>query len=918
MLCPAWLVVGDFRRGGSDGTPSNQERKIKMQTAKNRKGVALGSIFALVVSLFGAAPAASAATDGADIGIYPLSNVDLTNFTGLVTEDFPVYAQLKPGSSNTNFADTKVVWKIENVSGAYDVTALATTVSAAPGSYATSLPDGTSRNSVSAVLGGQAMVHNYSTTSYVAGDTNQAGQTYSAIAHVWAGATSTTLTARVGSNVAPLFVRVSTTSAVTSVSPTATVRLTAFIDEIGGQNGVLDAGEWFTTQLVTLKATSAFSPTLTVGSPIQGNSVVTASATLAGLNYSNINGKVFLALTASHTAQVFTKAGVGNGLAVTSSAITGAQASARAGVVSESFNVINFTGSKYVGIQLRYIPSGNPTDWNSGSILGYNDGVTNGWGATLVAAPGVNVLSISAVVSADVKGGGTAYDVRQNKTYTVKISASNLGVNVAAKTVTVTTGGTALATASRVLTINGVLRTVHQSFDVATDASGIATITIAASGYANSETITIDADVDNVDAADVTLTVADPSYTLTADYSNAVTGPGEAVTLGWTAEDQWGVAYTGADHYLRITRGGAGFSYATTVSYEAVTAGVGSVSFTPSPAAKTGSATVTAQLMKLVNGTYVSASSDAAITVNVSATASTFGTGLADSYSAAVSYFPSTVSWTTVTAKASNTGSAIVVTGEGLVFRASAALPTTTSNTITVRANDSLHYSFQVASLRAGTVTMSLGTGSAATSSLLVTAAAAYTSGATVTLDTTTIVPGRTKIVTGTLLDMNGNPVSTGGTASIVVTYAGTAGIPVGSMPTSTDADGQFKVSILTSATDSGTFTLTTVYNKNGATTATVDKITSVNTITVGSATTTTPSADQKVNAGSFKGYVAVYAKGYEGQRMSAKVGNDWVVVPVLASNFVRVVEFTGAGYTIAVRIYIDRVLVDTITVTTK
>ena len=54
------------------------------------------------------------------------------------------------------------------------------------------------------------------------------------------------------------------------------------------------------------------------------------------------------------------------------------------------------------------------------------------------------------------------------------------------------------------------------------------------------------------------------------------------------------------------------------------------------------------------------------------------------------------------------------------------------------------------------------------------------------------------------------------------------------------------------------------------------------------------------------------------GKRLSAKVGNDWVVVPALASNFVRVVEYTGAGYTIAVRIYIDRVLVDTITVTTK
>ena len=77
-------------------------------------------------------------------------------------------------------------------------------------------------------------------------------------------------------------------------------------------------------------------------------------------------------------------------------------------------------------------------------------------------------------------------------------------------------------------------------------------------------------------------------------------------------------------------------------------------------------------------------------------------------------------------------------------------------------------------------------------------------------------------------------------------------------------------------------------------------------------------SSDQKDKARSFKGYVALYAKGYEGQRMSAKVVNDRVVVPVLASHYERVVEFTGAGYTVAVRIYIDRVLIDTITVTTK
>ena len=77
------------------------------------------------------------------------------------------------------------------------------------------------------------------------------------------------------------------------------------------------------------------------------------------------------------------------------------------------------------------------------------------------------------------------------------------------------------------------------------------------------------------------------------------------------------------------------------------------------------------------------------------------------------------------------------------------------------------------------------------------------------------------------------------------------------------------------------------------------------------------PSA-QKVNAGSFKGYVAVYAKGYEGQRLSAKIGNDWVIVPALKSRFERITDFTGMGYQIRVRIYIDRVLEATINLTTK
>jgi hypothetical protein len=77
----------------------------------------------------------------------------------------------------------------------------------------------------------------------------------------------------------------------------------------------------------------------------------------------------------------------------------------------------------------------------------------------------------------------------------------------------------------------------------------------------------------------------------------------------------------------------------------------------------------------------------------------------------------------------------------------------------------------------------------------------------------------------------------------------------------------------------------------------------------------------QKVNAGSFKGYVALYALGYEGQRMSAKVGNDWVIVPAIparTNDLFRAVEFVGAGVDISVRIYIDRVLLATIPLLTK
>jgi hypothetical protein len=77
----------------------------------------------------------------------------------------------------------------------------------------------------------------------------------------------------------------------------------------------------------------------------------------------------------------------------------------------------------------------------------------------------------------------------------------------------------------------------------------------------------------------------------------------------------------------------------------------------------------------------------------------------------------------------------------------------------------------------------------------------------------------------------------------------------------------------------------------------------------------------QKITVGSFKGYVAVYAMGYEGQRLSAKIGNDWVIVPsipAVENDVFRWVEPTGFGVDCKVRVFIDRVLVETVFLTTK
>ena len=203
----------------------------------------------------------------------------------------------------------------------------------------------------------------------------------------------------------------------------------------------------------------------------------------------------------------------------------------------------------------------------------------------------------------------------------------------------------------------------------------------------------------------------------------------------------------------------------------------------------------------------------------------------------------------------------------------------------------------------------------------------------------------KTYAIKASLTDKWGNPVKTSGD-SVDIVGIGSVEInsaAAGAVEKNFGTDGKVTVFVRSIKDIEGPGTITAtlqtgaVYSTSATATATIDRtevlVDVVGTvhdetsfandiemnINVGEAAAS--SSSQKVNAGSFKGYVALYALGYEGSRLSAKVGNDWVIVPSIpaaTNDLFRQVEFVGAGVEIAVRMYIDRVLVDTINLVTK
>ena len=855
-----------------------------MLNKDTRKGLSVGSIFALLASVLIAGVSAPAKAD--ENGVI-LEAVAGSSYTMLITEDFQLRTRL---GTNVNPEYINLLhWEITKAAGfGLSTSNLVGSAESNMGNWDTA-GDNTFTEVTGVSTQSVIVAANSSTTSAAGiGIPTQ---------HV--------LGMQVVSNSA-------NAAATTSLSDSVTVTVRAFIDL--DNDNEWDSNEAYDTKTVTFIPWATWGATANLGALTAGGLHATASATLP----STVN---IAQLTNSFIVEVvgLNQASTVYGGASKSSAITPAT------YLQKATNFVSVSAGLTDGVPatatdfIARVYYGAAASGTTLAVTTVESGLRTITAVTASAVPSVN-LSWSS---------GIAANARANSPFSVVVGgvtgSAGTYTFVDAADTTLTINSSAGLSTERYLVIEGV---TYTDSDDLPSVSGLAltaktTIDVSPYGFAAADTLTFVVSAENYSATfTATQRAADYQPVWLDGVANTVAAPGATTTLNYKVVDQFGELSPLTTHRLKAVTSGTGFSTSDAV-YKTVVDGLASIAVSTLPATATGSATVTVNLQTLNSvGTYVT-DETRTITLLVSSSAPAFAAtvNVTDSVSASISYevADSSYSWSSaITGTASQAGAEIVVSGTDLYFQ-NTATGASASSTLTLRAGSDGAFSIKAASKKSGTHIATITIGSFTTTSEIVVDPAVGTAGVGFEMSSVTnVVPGSTATLTGKLVDANGNGVYTSGSATILVTYAGT-GIAIGTMPTETDLDGTFKVTVLAGSADSGTAALTATYLKTGSATALADRITTTQAITVGAASA---SADQKITVGTFKGYVAIYTKGYMGQKLSAKVAGKWLVVDPIAAyksnDYSRTVRLTGAGYTITVDLYIDGAFVRSEVVTTK
>jgi hypothetical protein len=910
-----------------------------------RKGLALGAVFALTASALVSTPANAA-------GEISLAVNGGTGTSTILGEAFSLKAtvgSLVPDSSND-----EVTFLVDNSTGAtltYTADAGTREVGVNNDSIETTVVDGAGVAATAASSGA---------SDYVKGGFTQDGD-------------RTTITT------AEAYLDNQTLSISSAATAAHSVTVTAWLDADG--SGTINNSE-FASSPVTISFVTAANSGLVasyVTNPQVGDNTATATITSSVVNVAQVAvanigvqfGKYSAgSIVTNVTGKTFALA-VGT-LANTAAAVTLNTTTKASLDTAATTTVAAFAASTSYTLRAVYSSNPNTAAW---VVLGTADTRATGAVAADATESSVTITADSNVTAAGVVRKSYTGDV----VYTVKALEADKDPVVGA-TVRITT--TAATQSTGILKINGVTvsESATQTHDAITDAAGLAVFTVTNSTGSTSDVLSVTsvtvqgivivADATNLTFAAASYTLTDPVAVNATDVTRAVDAAG-ALTVTAKAIDQWSSVLTAADVRVKATLSGR------TVAVLTDSLADGSASFTVTDGANTtGDTTVTFTLEELnssVWGSLVdytvgslnnytvkySTQTDAVLitanngtTSDLAASQTRVTTKAWNTNSnhlvAAVSTFDAGVTPGSTLDDETVTISGSVINASTLVAKAGAMVTVSgDSNILFVQGNvasfgsisfydaDGVYSvdAFSNKVLSASTVTVTAG---AASKTATVSFSAGETNVGTAIAFTApaSANAGDALQIVATLTDKFGNAVDTdivaanfngdADTTDIGETSAGFSvtatgpGVTLVSLPTATDAAGQAYVSRLLGSNDiSGNIVVTVTYGgADGVIGTGLDDITASITVRVGAPAAV--ASDTKVNVGSFKGFVALYAKGYEGKKMSAIVAGKWIVVASLASDFERVVRYTGAGYDIVTTIYIDGVKVQTFNVTTK
>ena len=606
----------------------------------------------------------------------------------------------------------------------------------------------------------------------------------------------------------------------TSVSAAVTLTVTPFIDMDG--DGTYNGGDATGTPMtVTFVPWSALGAALTLTTPLAGDRGVTASFTVdssLALNYAQLDGDLTISLSSTADLAATASAGISGPELSQATGDTEGTKGANSGYVTRG----NYSAS-YSVLTAALTSSGTPSV--SGSVW-YGAQILTSATSAAVTALGVSALTISPVtgVNAVQSGLGTG-DVRINSAFVLKAypySASITTSVAIASAFTVSATANIEFDADSGVILNGTTYTSHSAFVAAgfTLAAGTTTVPVSTFGQtltgATSDTITLVL-TSQLKTAQLVITVKGTAQTV-AYAPTAVAGlAGVAKAFAVTAKDQWGVASVRTDQRIAASVK-LGSTTSDTVSTTVVN-GAATVTVTPTPATGTGSAVVTFTLQTLDQSTQTWANTGTADTatwnVYTYAAGTDAFTSRTVSVSASVSYGVN-LSWSaTVAIGVANSFSDVVVSAPGLMIQNADSTIATASDTLTIAANGQTA-NLKFTSRLVGTYTVTFTSGTATTTSEIVFDVAAHDSGATLTFDKTSIAGGTTTTITGTLKDVNGNPVMTSGSSNVSVAWTG-KGLPFGNSTTmETDAAGQLTFYVLVLSGEVGDAAIAATYKPAG------------------------------------------------------------------------------------------------------